>query len=123
MTIFIVAMAITISAAQGGDDHLYSKEGSDTLIDGVGGDTLHGGLDQDGVTGGESSDRFSFYADGDLIVQDFNTAADKIVCESENTGISNLDTLLSFTSNIEEASEGVVINFVDDIASITLVGL
>ena len=106
-----------------GDDHLYGEEGSDTLIGGVGDDTLHAGLDQDDLTGGEGSDRFSFYATGDFTVQDFDTAADKIVFESESTGINDLDTLLSSISNIEEATEGVVVHFVDDIASITLVGL
>ena len=95
----------------------------DILTSGLGDDTLHAGFGQDNLTGGEGSDRFSFYAAGEFTVQDFDNSADLLIFDTETTGINDFDELVSVISSVEDTSEGVVVHFVDDIASITLVGL
>ena len=106
-----------------GDDNLDGDVGDDILTSGLGDDTLHAGFGQDNLTGGEGSDRFSFYAAGEFTVQDFDNSADLLIFDTETTGINDFDELVSVISSVEDTSEGVVVHFVDDIASITLVGL
>ena len=106
-----------------GDDNLDGDVGDDILTSGLGDDILHAGFGQDDLTGGEGSDRFSFYAAGEFTVQDFDNSADLLIFETETTGINDFNELVSVISSVEDTSEGVVVHFVDDIASITLVGL
>lgn len=105
---------------EGGQDKLvfHSKEGGQDKL------SPHWKeASQDDLIGGEGNDNFLFSAPGDFTVQDFDTVADKIVFDSGSTGITDLNGLLSSISGIGDSNEGVVVDFVDDIASITLVGL
>lgn len=106
-----------------GDDHLEGGAGDDVLIGELGDDVLHAGEGNDDLTGGPDNDQFSFYAAGHFTVQDFDVSEDTLIFESDSTGIDNLEELVSVISSFEDTSEGVVVHFVDDIASITLIGL
>lgn len=106
-----------------GDDHVDGGAGDDVLIGELGDDILHAGEGNDDLTGGADNDQFSFYAAGNFTIQDFDTSADLLIFESESTGINDLDELMSVISSFEDTSEGVVIHFVDDVATITLIGL
>lgn len=77
----------------------------------------------DDLDGGEGNDHFSFYATGDFTVSSFENNVDTLTFETEHTGLHNIDELLSVISSIEDTNDGVVIHFVNDVASITLVGL
>lgn len=106
-----------------GDDHLDGGAGDDVLIGELGDDVLHAGNGNDDLTGGADNDQFSFYAAGHFTVQDFDAQADLLIFESKSTGIDSLEELVLMISSFEDTNEGVVVHFVDDIASITLVGL
>ena len=106
-----------------GNDILNGELGDDILVGGLGDDTLHAGFGLDDLTGGEGSDSFSFYAAGDFTVQDFDTSTESLVFDSDTTGITSFEELVAVVSSVEDTTEGVVVHFVDDIASITLVGL
>lgn len=84
---------------------------------------LHAGFGRDDLTGGEGSDIFSFYAAGDFTVQDFDRSTDLLAIESGTTGLHDMEDLLAVISSIEDSNEGVIIRFINDIASVTLVGL
>lgn len=106
-----------------GNDNLDGGEGDDNLIGGLGDDVLNAGHGTDNLTGGEGSDIFNFYAAGQFIIQDFDVSSDKLNFDAEEIGIESIEELLSVIESIEDTEEGVTVNFVDDIASITLVGL
>lgn len=106
-----------------GDDQLDGGVGDDVLIGGLGDDILYAGEGNDDLTGGADKDQFSFYAPGHFTVQDFDASADLLMFDSESTGLNNLDELSSVISSFEDTSEGVIVHFVDDVASITLIGL
>ncbi|PSJ18443.1 calcium-binding protein [Nitrosomonas supralitoralis] len=106
-----------------GDDHLDGGEGDDILLGDLGDDVLHAGGGSDDLTGGAGNDQFSFYAAGNYTVQDFEASADLLIFESDSTGIDSLEKLVSEISSFEDTSEGVVVHFVNDVASITLIGI
>lgn len=106
-----------------GDDQLDGGVGDDVLIGGLGDDILYAGEGNDDLTGGADKDQFSFYAPGHFTVQDFDALADLLMFDSESTGLNNLDELSSVISSFEDTGEGVIVHFVDDVASITLIGL
>lgn len=106
-----------------GDDTLDGELGDDVLVGGLGNDTLHAGFGLDDLTGGEGSDNFTFYAAGDFTVQDFDTSTDSLVFNPFTTSITSFAALVAVVRSVEDTAEGVVVHFVDDVASITLVGL
>lgn len=106
-----------------GNDNLDGGEGNDNLIGGLGDDILNAGHGTDNLFGGAGNDIFNFYAPGQFIIQDFEIAFDKLNFDSQETGLQNIEDLLSVISGIEDTDIGVTINFLNDIASITLVGL
>ncbi len=107
----------------GGNDNLDGGEGDDNLIGGLGDDVLNAGHGTDNLTGGGGSDIFNFYAAGQFIIHDFDVSSDKLNFDAEEIGIESIEELLSVIESIEDTEEGVTVNFVNDIASITLVGL
>lgn len=106
-----------------GDDQLLGSSGDDVLIGELGDDILHAGEGNDDLTGGPDNDQFSFYSAGHFTVQDFDVSADTLMFESDTTGITNLEQLVSLITSFENTTEGVVVHFIDDVASITLIGL
>lgn len=106
-----------------GDDNLDGGEGDDDLIGGAGNDILNAGHGTDSLTGGEGNDTFNFYAAGQFVIKDFDTSSDKINFDADETGLSSIEELLEAIENIEETEDGVTVHFVNDIASITLIGL
>jgi hypothetical protein len=106
-----------------GNDEINGEKGDDVLIGGTGHDILHAGFGRDDLTGGEGSDIFSFYAAGGFTVQDFDRSTDLLAIESGTTGLHDMEDLLAVISSIEDSNEGVIIRFINDIASVTLVGL
>lgn len=112
-----------VLAGGSGDDILDGGYGNDSLIGELGNDTLRAGFGLDDLTGGEDNDIFSFYAAGYFTVRDFDKLSDLLVFESETTGLNNIKELLVVITAIEDKSEGVTVDFVGNIASITLIGL
>lgn len=107
-----------------GNDEINGEKGSDILIGGAGHDVLHAGFGLDDLMGGEGGDIFSFYAAGDFTIQDFDGSTDLLAIESGIiTGLHDMEDLLAVISSIEDSNEGVIVRFINDIASVTLVGL
>lgn len=112
-----------VLAGGNGDDNLDGGYGNDSLIGELGNDTLRAGFGLDDLTGGEDNDTFSFYAAGNFTVRDFDKFSDLLAFESKTTGLNDIAGLLAVITFIEDKSEGVTVHFVEDIASIALIGL
>jgi len=105
-----------------GDDIIDGGKGNDILMGDSGNDLLKMGHGSDRSIGGEGEDIFHFYAPGDFIVQDFDKTDDLLVFDSEETGLHSIQDLLAVI-HLEDNDQGVTLHFINDIASITLVGL
>ncbi|MEM8590726.1 MAG: Calx-beta domain-containing protein, partial [Pseudomonadota bacterium] len=88
-----------------GDDVLDGGDGRDRLKGGAGDDVLDGGADNDVLFGGRGADLFVFGAgDGNDVIRDFDTAADKISIQDF------VFADLTFTAT----ADGVLISYGDD---------
>ncbi|MCB1985407.1 MAG: hypothetical protein H6936_00635 [Burkholderiales bacterium] len=106
-----------------GDDTLDGGEGNDELFGNSGNDVLKIGFGHDEATGGEGDDIFHFYAPGYFIIHDFDPLADLLVFDSEKTGLYTIHDLLSVVTHLEDKETGVIVHFVKELSSITLIGV
>lgn len=73
-----------------GRDVLVGGEGLDTLVGGAGDDILEGGAGADLLVGGPGDDVFRWSAgDGDDIIGDFDTGADRILVDGQDLSLLN----------------------------------
>lgn len=112
----------TIGGGDGNDD-LDGQGGTDKLFGDAGNDILRAGDGRDRMTGGTDNDTFLFYGAGHFAVQDFTIGEDNLAFDSTKLGITTLEQLVSFITKIEQTADGTRIEFVDNAASITLVGI
>lgn len=110
-----------------GNDVLDGQEGTDKLFGGDGDDILHAGHGHDQLTGGSGSDTFGFYALGHFRVTDFTISEDpllqdRLFFDSEALGISSIEQLVPFITNINQRADGVTVEFGSE-ASIDLIGI
>ncbi len=106
-----------------GNDDLDGQGGTDKLFGDAGDDILRAGDGHDILQGGSGNDTFGFYALGHFEVKDFTIGEDRLFFDSEKTGIDNLDELLQVITNVEQREDGVRVEFIDDAASIDLIGI
>ncbi|MDR4520829.1 MAG: calcium-binding protein [Nitrosomonas sp.] len=102
---------------------LDGSQGNDVLIGGPENDIIKTGYGYDDITGGEGKDIFSFYAPGHFVIHDFDPSADLFIFDSEKTGLYTIQDLLSIVAHIEDNETGVIVHFVKELSSITLIGL
>ncbi|GJL72844.1 MAG: hemolysin expression modulating protein [Nitrosomonas sp.] len=95
-------------------DMLFGDAGNDIILSGAG---------HDRMTGGSGNDTFGFYGAGHFQVNDFIIGEDQLFFDSETLGINSVEQLVSAITNIEQDGDGTRVEFLDDIASITLVGV
>ena len=109
---------------QGGTDKLFGDAGDDILLAGGGHDRLQGDpMSPDGTPTGGGKDIFGFYSEGHFEVKDFIIGEDSLFFDSAKLGINNLEQLMSTITRIEQNGDDTRIEFMDNAASITLVGV
>lgn len=106
-----------------GDDVINGGKGNDLLVGDSGNDVLKIGYGFDNVWGGEGNDIFNFYAPGHFVVHDFDTANDLLMFDSEKTGLHTIQDLLAVVTHMEDDEQGATLYFLNDVASITFIGL
>ena len=57
------------------------------------------------------------------MVHDFDDSSDVLNFDSESTGLHSIEDLLQVISGIENSNDGVIVHFINDVASITLIGV
>lgn len=112
----------TIGGGEGNDD-LDGQGGTDKLFGDAGDDIIRAGDGHDRMTGGSGNDTFGFDGAGHFLVNDFTIGEDRLFFDSEKLGINSLEQLVSVITNLEQDGDGTRIEFVDNAASITLVGV
>ncbi|MBS0497363.1 MAG: M10 family metallopeptidase C-terminal domain-containing protein [Gammaproteobacteria bacterium] len=105
-----------------GNDTLVGNNASNTLTGNDGNDTLIGQLGNDSMTGGAGSDIFGLSNVGFYTFQDFVPGVDKVAFDTK-LGISSFAQLSPYITSIDNQGDDVVVHFVDNIASITFVGV
>ncbi len=113
-----------IERARGGsaDDKLIANSGDNVLSGNAGNDILVGQLGSDTMIGGAGSDIFGLTNVGYFILQDFVPGVDKVAFNTQ-LGIQNFDQLAVYITGVNVQSNDIVVNFVDNVASITFVGV
>lgn len=91
------------------NQQLIGSQGEDTLIGGGGNDTL---------VGGGGNDVFGFNSGGHYVIEQAQNGTFTFLFD----GITSLDQLAQFVTNVEETSEGVTFTFSEG-STITLVGM
>ncbi len=104
------------------DLYLVGTEGDDNLMGGIGNDILVGRLGIDIMTGGSGLDIFGLADVGHYFFQDFTPGVDKIAFDTK-LGFEYFDELVPYITAISTQGNDIVVSFVDDIASITFVGI
>lgn len=135
-----------IGQIEGGNDIINGGDGNDTLgggpgddiLDGQGGggekdkdklfgdagnDILRAGYGFDELTGGSGNDIFETYALGHFKIMDFTIGEDRLLFDSEITGVKDMDDLLQLVTHVEQTVDGVTVEFLDNAVSIELVGI
>ncbi|MCH9638849.1 MAG: hemolysin expression modulating protein [Betaproteobacteria bacterium] len=130
----------------GGNDTINGGEGNDSLgggagddiIDGQGGggtfekdklfgdagnDILRAGFGFDELTGGSGNDIFEVYALGHFTIRDFTLGEDRLLFDTNETGVRDLDHLIQLISRTEQREDGATVEFLDNAVSIELVGI
>lgn len=105
-----------------GNDTLVGNSANNTLIGNDGNDTLIGKLGSDSMTGGAGSDIFGLSNAGFYTFQDFVPGVDKVAFDTK-LGISDFTQLSPYITSIDTQGNDIVVHFVDNIASITFVGV
>lgn len=105
-----------------GNDVLDGQEGTDKLFGGSGDDVLRAGHGHDQLYGNSGNDTFGFYALGFYRVHDFTLGEDQLYFPEAETGISNIEELVSLITNVDQREDGVNVEFGPD-ARIDLVGV
>jgi Ca2+-binding RTX toxin-like protein len=113
-----------IERARGGsaDDKLIANSGDNVLSGNAGNDILVGQLGSDTMIGGAGSDIFGLTNVGYFIFQDFVPGVDKVAFNTQ-LGIQNFDQLAVYITGVNVQNNDIVVNFVDNVASITFVGV
>jgi Ca2+-binding RTX toxin-like protein len=95
----------------------------DKLFGDAGNDLLRAGFGFDELTGGSGNDIFEFYALGHYSVKDFSITEDRLLFDTGNTGIRDLDDLVQLITGIDQRADGVTVEFINNAATIELVGV
>lgn len=121
---FSLGLNTVIEQAYGGsaNDKLVANSANNLLNGNGGDDILVGQLGTDTMLGGEGSDVFGLTNVGDFIFQDFVPGTDKVGFNTA-LGIGNFEQLAPYITGISVQGDDVVVNFVDNVASITFVGV
>lgn len=111
-----------------GDDILDGQGGGgekekDKLFGDAGNDILRAGFGFDELTGGSGNDIFETYAVGHFKFMDFTIGEDRLLFDTEKTGVQDLDHLLGLITRIEQRANGATVEFLDNAVSIELVGI
>jgi len=112
----------TIGGGTGNDD-LDGQKGTDKLFGDAGDDILRAGDGHDRMTGGSGNDTFGFDGVGHFQVNDFTMGEDRLFFDSAKLGINSMEQLMSAITRIEQNVNGTRIEFMDNAASITLIGV
>lgn len=105
-----------------GNDKLVGNSANNTLTGNNGDDTLVGQLGTDTMIGGEGSDIFGISNIGNYVFQDFIPGVDKVAFDTQ-LGIQNFTQLSPYITSIAPQGNDIVVHFVNDVASITFVGV
>ncbi|MEK6685569.1 MAG: M57 family metalloprotease [Pseudomonadota bacterium] len=105
-----------------GNDKLVGNSASNTLTGNNGDDTLVGQLGTDTMIGGGGSDIFGISNIGNYVFQDFIPGVDKVAFDTQ-LGIQNFEQLSPYITSIDPQGNDIVVHFVNDVASITFVGV
>ncbi len=95
----------------------------DKLFGDAGNDLLRAGFGFDELTGGSGNDIFEFYALGHYTVKDFSITEDRLLFDTTQTGIKDLDDLLQLITGTNQTADGVTVEFLNNAATIELVGI
>ncbi len=111
-----------------GDDILDGQGGGgekdkDKLFGDAGNDLLRAGFGFDELTGGTGNDIFEFYALGHYTVKDFSINEDRLLFDTAQTGIKDIDDLVQLITGIDQRADGVTVEFLNNAATIELVGV
>jgi Ca2+-binding RTX toxin-like protein len=112
----------SIGGGEGNDD-LNGQGGTDKLFGDGGDDILRVDVGHDRMTGGSGNDTFGFGGAGHFQVNDFTIGEDRLFFDSEKLGINSLEQLASVITRIEQNGSDTRIEFMDNAASITLIGI
>ncbi len=113
-----------IERAHGGsaNDKLIANNVNNWLSGNGGDDVLVGQLGVDTIIGGEGSDIFGLANAGYFIFQDFVPGVDKVAFNTE-LGIGSFEQLVVYITGINVQGNDIIVSFVNDVASITFVGV
>lgn len=119
-----LGLSTVIEHATGGsgNDKLVGNGSSNILTGNGGDDTLVGQLGTDTMIGGDGADVFGLSNVGQYIFQDFIPGTDKIAFDTR-LDIHNFEQLLPFITGINTQGDDITVHFVNDVASITFVGV
>jgi len=111
-----------------GNDRLDGQGGNgekekDKLFGDAGNDILRAGFGFDELTGGSGDDIFETYAVGHFTFKDFTIGEDRLLFDTEKTGVQDLEHLLQLITHIEQRADGATVEFLDNAVSIELVGI
>ena len=108
-----------------GNDILDGQTGTDKLFGEAGNDTLLVGDGHDRLNGGSGNDTFGFYGAGYFEIADFTLGEDRLFFDSTTLGIDSVPELLSYITDIRppNGTDGYVVEFLDGVATIELVGV
>ena len=105
-----------------GNDRLVANDVDNTLRGNAGNDVLIGRLGYDTLAGGAGNDMFVAAAVGHYRVEDFAVGQDQF-CFDASLGLFSLNEVMSYVVAINSAGTDMVVDFVDNVASITFVGM
>ncbi len=111
-----------------GDDILDGQGGSgekdkDKLFGDAGNDILRAGYGFDELTGGSGNDIFETYALGHFKIRDFTIGEDRLLFDTEITGVKDINDLVQLITHVDQRADGVTVEFLDNAVSIELVGI
>ncbi len=111
-----------------GDDILDGQGGGgekdkDKLFGDAGNDILRAGHGFDELTGGSGNDIFETYALGHFKIRDFTIGEDRLLFDTEITGVKDMDDLVQLVTHVDQRADGVTVEFLDNAVSIELVGI
>ena len=111
-----------------GDDIIDGQGGGgekekDKLFGDAGNDILRAGHGFDELTGGSGNDIFETYALGHFQIRDFTIGEDRLLFDTEITGVKDIDDLVQLVTHVDQSEDGVTVEFLDNTVSIELVGI
>ncbi len=111
-----------------GDDILDGQGGAgekdkDKLFGDAGNDILRAGHGFDELTGGAGNDIFETYALGHFKFTDFTIGEDRLLFDTAKTGVKDMNDLVQLVTKVDQRTDGVTVEFLDNAVSIELVGI